>query len=335
MTSQSPSQTPVYDTLIIGGGICGLVLADKLARSGQTVAIVDKGCGIGGRLATRRQTLPNGQQAKWDHGAQYFTVKEPNTKALVQPWLDNGWIEQWPAVSGDNHPRYIVPNGMTQLCKHLANALTVNGQQVFLGERVIKLTQQDSGWQLTTEKDAIFDARQVIITAPVPQTLELLSNSSLTLTAKETDCLNGITYAPCIGLLAVTDNPSLTHQSWTNHPVLSWMANNHDKGISEAANALTIHASAAWSTDHFNDDDDQNITALKQAAEQALGITAWHHAELKKWRYALVTTPASQPFTQLCHQSTLWAAGDSFVDGKIEGAIQSALALSSYLASHI
>jgi hypothetical protein len=339
--SSSNQPTITADTLIIGAGISGLVLANQLADAGQTVALVDKGRGVGGRLATRRHTLANHQQAKWDHGAQYFTVQQPDSQALIQPWLDNGWLTPWEALSTDEHPRYIVPNGMTQLCKHLASRLThtlanapaTNQPPVYLGERVIKLTQQNDYWQATTEADTVFQATHIVITAPVPQTRELLNNSQLELTTEETDCLNHISYAPCIGLLAVTDNPPFTHHTWNEHPVLSWAANNHSKGISQANNALTIHANAAWSAEHFEADDDQNITALKQAAEEELGITHWHHAELKKWRYAQVIQSASQPFTQLGHQSSLWAAGDGFVAGKVEGAIQSALALSRHLTN--
>ena len=56
------------ETLIIGAGLSGLSAAQTLVRSGRSVLVVDKGRGVGGRLATRRIG-----DATLDHGAQFFT----------------------------------------------------------------------------------------------------------------------------------------------------------------------------------------------------------------------------------------------------------------------
>ena len=45
---------------IIGAGMAGLACARRLARAGHTPLLLDKGRGIGGRMATRRTTLAAG-----------------------------------------------------------------------------------------------------------------------------------------------------------------------------------------------------------------------------------------------------------------------------------
>ena len=42
------------DVVIVGAGICGLLAANTLSAGGYRVIVLDKGRGLGGRLATRR-----------------------------------------------------------------------------------------------------------------------------------------------------------------------------------------------------------------------------------------------------------------------------------------
>ncbi len=59
--------------VIIGAGVSGLIAARTLQASGVRVKVLDKGRGVGGRLATRRSGV-----GVFDHGAQFFTVCDEN-----------------------------------------------------------------------------------------------------------------------------------------------------------------------------------------------------------------------------------------------------------------
>ncbi|HEY5747869.1 MAG TPA: FAD-dependent oxidoreductase, partial [Chryseolinea sp.] len=48
------TSTPQADVVVIGAGLSGLFAAGKLNASGYRVIVLDKGRGVGGRLATRR-----------------------------------------------------------------------------------------------------------------------------------------------------------------------------------------------------------------------------------------------------------------------------------------
>ncbi len=72
------------DVIVIGAGLSGLLAAGKLNASGYRVIVLDKGRGVGGRLATRRM-----DGAVFDHGAQYFTVQDPGFDAIVQDWQES------------------------------------------------------------------------------------------------------------------------------------------------------------------------------------------------------------------------------------------------------
>lgn len=65
-----PATARVYDVVIVGAGICGLMAAGQLVERGASVLLLDKGRTVGGRLATRRI-----EAGCADHGAQFFTAR--------------------------------------------------------------------------------------------------------------------------------------------------------------------------------------------------------------------------------------------------------------------
>ncbi|MDP3634933.1 FAD-dependent oxidoreductase [Phenylobacterium sp.] len=70
---------------VIGAGLAGLACATALRRAGHAVTVLDKGRGPGGRMSARRVETPLGQ-VTFDHGAQYFTARDPGFQAQVRAW---------------------------------------------------------------------------------------------------------------------------------------------------------------------------------------------------------------------------------------------------------
>ena len=73
--------------LIIGAGMAGLTAANLLQNAGWAVTVVDKSRGVGGRMATRRLGA-----SRFDHGAQFFTVRDAGFQATTDKWMANGWV---------------------------------------------------------------------------------------------------------------------------------------------------------------------------------------------------------------------------------------------------
>ncbi|MCX6540905.1 MAG: FAD-dependent oxidoreductase, partial [Actinobacteria bacterium] len=109
--------------VIVGAGLAGLTAARQLSDAGHHVVVFDKGRSPGGRLATRRIG-----SSRFDHGAQFFTIRSDAFAALVQPHLNSGLVFEWCrgfSPDGDGYPRYAVRAGMNAWAKALAVGLDV------------------------------------------------------------------------------------------------------------------------------------------------------------------------------------------------------------------
>ena len=76
---------------VVGAGMAGITCARTLVQAGHRVTVFEKSRGPGGRMATR-----DSEFGSFDHGAQYFTVRDERfeqalatASGLVRPWSAN------------------------------------------------------------------------------------------------------------------------------------------------------------------------------------------------------------------------------------------------------
>ncbi len=313
-------------TLILGAGISGLVAARELEKAGHDVTLVDKGRGIGGRMATRRFA-----DATFDHGAQFFTVRAPEFRALVDDWIEKGvakeWFEGFPSPQNrkphDHHPRFCGTKGMTGIAKHLAQGLKVH-----LGEEIERLELKNGIWSAFSQSGASFSGDELILTAPVPQSLALLKTAGVALPDEAQNTLETLRYEPCIGVLAILDAPSALPPEgvlYVEGEVIWWLADNAIKGVSARPNAITIHSTGDWARAHYGDSDEEIIRALTHEAAPFLGLGAnVEGAQVRRWRFSKPENPLQIGHLRV-EDLNLSFAGDIFQGAKIEGAVLSGL----------
>ncbi|PTY06761.1 NAD/FAD-dependent oxidoreductase [Verrucomicrobia bacterium LW23] len=325
----------IRDVLIVGAGISGLLAAKTLHSGGANLLVVDKARGVGGRLATRRM----GSGVVVDHGAQYFTVTEPQFSAIVDDWKLAGIVRPWAhgfrlqdgTLKSDGKARYVGTTGMTAMAKDVARSLPVR-----LDTRIARLEVRDSVWLATTEAgDRIF-ARALLLTAPVPQSLALLNTVHAALPDTIKAELEQIQYSPCLALLARLERPSSAIPEpggmWLAGGPLSWMADNGKKGISGSDHAaLTLHASAGYSEANWESSAEEITATLLEAAAPWLGSPVLE-TQLHRWRYSLPKQTYPERCVAVASPAPLVLAGDAFGGPRVEGAALSGLAAGAVLA---
>jgi predicted NAD/FAD-dependent oxidoreductase len=327
------NSTFATDVVVIGAGICGLLAAKTLTASGHRVTVLDKGRGLGGRLATRRI-----DEGVFDHGAQYFTARDPGFRVLVQQWLEAGIIRPWAtgfALSDgkfkqDGEQRYCAVSGMTGLAKHLATGLDIR-----LQAKVDTLAVHERGWKINVENGESVTSRALLLTPPVPQSLQLLSAGSIALPEPLRTELEQIAYAPCLALMVLLDGPSLVPAPgglWFPGEPISWMADNQRKGISPSAGAsLTIHTGQDYARRNWDRPHEEVAKELLEVAAPWLGGVPVR-SQVHRWRYSIPTRLHPERWVSLEDPAPLVLAGDAFGGPRIEGAALSGLAAAARLA---
>ena len=213
-----------HPIVIIGAGIAGLAAAHRLVAANLPVVLLDKGRGVGGRMATRRIG-----EATFDHGAQFFSAKTPDFQRFVEKAAQQNVVgEWWPGIADTQHPRWIGKAGMNTVPKLLSQNLTILN-----GKLVTQFQAEDDGWHVITDELDIFPASALLITLPAPQALNLLDKSGGHLPDFSHEPLHQIKYHPCLAVLATLDRESNIPAPGglkMEGSVLSWVADNFKKG---------------------------------------------------------------------------------------------------------
>lgn len=309
------------DVLIIGAGISGLLCATELRKAGKSVRLLDKGRGLGGRMATRRMA-----GGRLDHGAQYFTVRDERLQAYVDEWLEAGVIKEWfrklPEDSRpEGHPRYCGVNGMTDAPKFLAKDL-----EVCRSQQVTELARDTDVWIARTAQGDSFLGKELVITAPLPQALNLLDMTGLRYANGDTDALREVRYEKGLATLAILDGPSGIESPGgikIHEAPLTWIGDNQQKGISPEVSAVTIHADADFAAKHWDSPNDERGPLMLEAATPYLGAKVVEY-NCHRWGFTTPINPWHAPFYRNAGLK-LTLAGDSFGGARIEGAALSGI----------
>ena len=327
------------DVIVVGAGLAGLACARALSDAGQSVQVLDKGRGIGGRMATRRVVL-DGATLRFDHGAQYVTAHDPGFAALLEGAAEAGAAAIW----DDTGPRLRhtgVP-GMSALARHLGAGLAVTQ-----GATVTALRPGPEGWELQTRSgDAVAarTTRRVVLAIPAPQAGALLGADH-----PLTGPLAGVAMEPCLTLMAAfpaedtPDSPTpdtpapQRFAADAAHP-LAWIARDSSKpgralpgaGCGAGLTGWVAQASPEWSAQHLEDSFEQIAARMLPLLAERLGLdpARARHVSAHRWRHARVAQPLGTPFLADA-QAGLWLGGDWCLAARAEAAWQSGRAMAA------
>jgi photolyase PhrII len=320
---------------IVGAGLSGLMCARTLADHNITVAVFEKSRGVGGRCATRRDGV-----WQFDHGAQYFTLRDPRLTPHVRSWQQQGLIARWDGALvvreanqwRDAKPgvrRWVAVPGMSALGKHLGRDL-----DVALSTTVAHIQREGKQWRLVADTGADLGAFDVVLTAvPSPQAHALLSPIAPALAQQTAAAVMHPTWAT---MLVLTERPPVAWDGafLNDDPVLSWIARDVSKPARGAHETWVLHATRAWSAAHLEDDAESVGAAMLHALQPLVGgavtpVLSTAH----RWRYALPdpVTDASALFDSAL---SLGAGGDWCGGPRVEGALLSGVALAGQVMTH-
>lgn len=318
---------------IIGAGIAGLACAEALQAAGQTVVLFDKSRAAGGRMSTRRVPTPLGE-AQFDHGAQYFTVRDPRFRDRVERWCADGLALPWPAAGQD---AWVGVPGMTGPAKAMAANCEVRwAKRVDSLQRIGSSRQLSSGeaaapYDLVSASTNVGDGLSidaVVVALPAEQAAALLApvHASFAASAAATPS------APCWTLmLAFAQRLPVETDIIRDTGAIGWAARNSAKPVRTGPEAWVVQAGPAWSAAHLELTPEDAAAALVQefAALTGSSLPEPLVSLAHRWRYAR---------SGALGRSALWDAsarlgvcGDWLIGPRVEAAWLSGTALAEQI----
>lgn len=262
---------------IIGAGMAGLACADALVKAGHDVELFDKGRGPGGRMSTRRIETSAGPAA-FDHGAQYFTVRDPDFAQVAAVWQARGVAARWPEAGSD---AWVGVPGMNAVIRDLAGR-----HQVEFGYLAKGIVRGADGWTIASERGARGPFDAIAVSIPAEQAAAILSlhdfeQARTALLARS---------QPCWTLMAAFAEP-VPFQS----PILrdagpiTWAARNGAKPGRGPGECWVVQAHGTWSAEHLEATPEAIAPLLLEVFASAVGATLPPVLTLTahRWRYAL------------------------------------------------
>ncbi|QDV26432.1 FAD-dependent oxidoreductase [Aureliella helgolandensis] len=321
--------TPKPRIAMVGAGLGGLMCSRILQDHGLDIQIFEKSGRAGGRASTR--VSRDGWQ--FDHGAQYFAIRDPNLKRYLDSWIFDKHVAEWRSqiVSIDEPcefkelpqiQRFVGTPMMESLAFHLATDLDIHAKT-----EVARVVRRESGYQLCTKVGhdlGIFDT--VLWNCPPGQTAEQIP----------TECgwqrrLPQVDMQPCWAVMIALE------RRWTlpfdaafvNLGNLSWIARDSSKPARPSRqDTWMLHSTSDWAMENQETPREQVVHNLIAEAERVTGfrMPAQCYAKAHRWLH-------SRPADSL-PESSLWdsanrlgACGDWCGGPRVEGALKSGMAL--------
>jgi len=320
---------------VVGAGIAGLSAASELRRRGHDVVVFERAQGPGGRVATRvvegidMPKSARGATLAFDHGAQYFTVRDPRFQSIVDGWRRDRVVGKWDGrlVSFDSEgwedlasttARYVGLPGMSAIAKAMAATLDVR-----YGQRVEHVRLRPDATLILEPALGEFD--RVILAVTADQARPLVAHIP-EVVAK----LDAVVTRPCWAVMAAFDErvPARFDGAFVHGSPLGWVARNQSKPKREwKVDAWVLHATPLWSSVHVDDDPEVVGSFLMEAFHDLIpnGLPRAFHAVARRWRYAMADPPLAVGAIHHA-ESRITLCGDWCLGNRIEDAYLSGLA---------
>ena len=331
----TPRFDPIPHVAIVGAGISGLFAARTLADHGLKVTIFEKSRGVGGRMASRRTE----EGTSFDHGAQYFTVRDERFRRYVDSWMEQGIVEKWSGVEGseDNRiavlkggkilsesksdDRYVAVPYMNSICKHLAGDLDIHRQT-----HVEKVQTTGDRLELFDDQSSsLGNFDRVIVSAPAGQAAEILADYPVL-----SEPISKITMKRCSAAMFSFER-ELTDQwsgAFIHGSFLTWAARNNTKPQRKRdVEHLVIHANHDWTDERWENDPIDTAGQMLDEFWRVSGIATEKPIKVSghRWGFALADDAARNGCFFDAHHG-IAACGDWANGSRVEGAFLSGMA---------
>ena len=317
---------------IIGAGIAGLNLARLLGELADVI-VFEKSNKLGGRLSTL-----NEQGFSFDHGAQFFTAKNPAFQTFVKELELHHAAEEWNArfvelkfgeIQSErtwdrDFPHYVGSPSMNSIAQYLAQNIDIRFNQTITG-----IKKSKANWLLETTNSEIGPFDWLIIAIPAEQANDLLSKN---LSPKM--ILQDAKMQPCFTLMLgyEIENFFDWDAAFVSDSILSWVSVNSSKPNRGKPLSIIAMSTNEWANQNLSKSDSIIINEMLNELAKISGKTLNESSfiKLKRWKYANASRQ-EKALEIIDYPLKLAFCGDWCISGRIESAFMSSLNLANTL----
>jgi len=263
--------------------------------------------------------LPRGLSGEvaFDHGAQYFTVRDQRFSELAAEWERDRVIAKWTGriVSfdgegwedvGESTNRYVGTPGMSAIATALANGLDI-----------------EYGKKIESLAPLLNDFDRVIVALPAERARELGAN------------VPTVTMMPNWTVMAAFEERVAARfdAAFVNGSALGWIARNTSKPKRNwKIDCWVLQATSAWSEAHAGDRPDDVGAFLMEAFDDLIpaGLPKAFFATVHRWRHATADPPLAVGAIHDA-ESRITLCGDWCKGSRIEDAYLSGLEAAQFV----
>jgi renalase len=348
-----------FDIAVIGAGVAGLLCAQQLRFLGDSVVVLEKSRGVGGRVATRRL-----YDTQADFGVPFLDPRGPISQSLIPVLCRQGILEPWTdtvyrvgekdslltAAAPRSSPYYMAPGGINHLGKFLAQNL-----EIWRRRRVQALTPTAEGnWHLALEAmgesgtetpPMAVQAKAVVLAIPAPQAVMLLESRDTGLPSTFCDRLREVEFDPCISVMAgypASRQRELVQSEYRARVLefpptsplgrLFWQSS---KGPTAPQPVFVLHSRPGFAEQHLETQDLEAVgrELCQEAGKWGIpGLDAPEWIQVHRWRYAVCRRPLAEPLLKATVPLPIVCAGDGCGSRQLETALQSGLAAAAWIS---
>jgi predicted NAD/FAD-dependent oxidoreductase len=276
-----------------------------------------------------------------DHGAQYFTLRDPVLKPYLESWCADKHIAPWkgrivainaPGVFQDvpTLSRYVGTPHMESLGKHLSTDLSIE-----LETEVSRVDYDGRIYRLVSKTNCELGEFDMVLWNCPPRQVEQLVSPQCAWRSE----LGKVEMVPCWAvMLALEKHWDVPFDgAFVNGGPLGWIARDSSKpSRSQDIDTWVLHSSVAWAAEHLELPADVAIERLTNEALRVAGIAlpTFKFAKAHRWLYSRPT--ASLPSQSLWDDvHRLGACGDWCGGPRVEGALLSGIALAGQVLGYL
>jgi renalase len=317
---------------IVGAGIAGLSAARALKDRGHDVTVFERSSIPGGRAGTRTIRaieMPrglSGATVAFDHGAQYFTVRDDRFSEMAAEWERDRVIAKWTGriVSFDGEgwedvdestSRYVGTPGMGAVAATLATGIDIQ-----YGRRIELLD------------DLLREFDHVVVATPAPQAAMLVTSFP-----KLAAMASRVRMVPSWTVAAAFEERVAARfdAAFVNGSPLGWISRNTSKPKRDwKVDIWVLQATTSWSAAHLDDRSDDVGAFLMESFEDLIpaGLPRAFYATVHRWRHATADPPLAVGAIH-DEDSKVTLCGDWCLGSRIEDAFLSGLKAADLIAS--